>query len=74
MVDIKYGDRYPIGEAILLYDAATGAITRLPKSEVPSQLAALPAELRHWSQLLGPGVARDLILWLMPSLAYAYPR
>lgn len=72
LVDIKYGDRYPVGQTLLLYNAETGAISRVQRHEINQRLAELPPELRHWTQLLGPGSARQMILWLMPSLAYAY--
>lgn len=73
LVDTKYGDRHEIGDTILLYDAETGALNRIAKAEIGSRLAHLPAELRHWTQLVATGRMRELILWLMPSLAYAYP-
>lgn len=73
LIDIKYGDSFPIGESILIYDAEADSLTRVMKSDIPAMIAALPPEIRHWTQLLGPGITRDTILWLMPSLKYAYP-
>jgi hypothetical protein len=73
LVDIKYGDRTAMGESILLYDAERNTLTRVPRGEIKNQLAALPRELRHWTQLIGPGIVRDTILVLMPRLKYAYP-
>ena len=73
LVDIKYGHRFSIGESILLYDAEADSLTRVAKGDIPATITALPPEIRHWTQLLGPGMTRDTILWLMPSLKYAYP-
>jgi len=72
LVDVKYGDRTAIGASIMLYDAERNTLTRVPRSEIKNQLAALPRELRHWTQLMGPGIVRDTILVLMPRLGYAY--
>ena len=72
LVDIKYGDRYSVGDSILVYDAERNTISRIAKADIPAHLASLPKEIRHWTQLLGPGFVRDTILWLMPSLKYAY--
>lgn len=73
LVDIKYGDRYPVNDAIRLYNAETGALTNVRRADISTHLEKLPKELRHWTQLFDPGPVRNLILWLMPSLAYAYP-
>ena len=72
LVDIKYGDRYPVGDSILVYDAERNSISHIAKADIPANIATLPKEIRHWTQLLGPGIVRDTILWLMPSLQYAY--
>ena len=72
LVDIKYGDRVVIGESIWLYDAERNTLARIERNEIAAQLAGLPSELRHWTQLVGPGALRDTILTLMPRLAYAY--
>jgi hypothetical protein len=72
LVDVKYGDRHPVGESILVYDAERNTSDRVARAQIPARIAALPQETRHWTQLLGPGVVRDAILWLMPSLKYAY--
>ena len=72
LVDVKYGDRHPVGVSILVYDAERNAIEQVTRADIPARIAALPQETRHWTQLLGPGIVRDTILWLMPSLRYAY--
>lgn len=73
LVDIKYGDRIPIGRTILVYDAGTNTLADIPRERIEARLSGLPPELRHWTQLIGPGVMRDAILWFMPRLKYAYP-
>ena len=72
LVDIKYGDLMPVGESILLYDAERNTMTVVARGDITNQLAALPRDLRHWTQLIGPGMFRDTILVLMPRLKYAY--
>ncbi len=72
LVDVKYGDRWPVTASILLYDAQTGELIRIPAAQISGLLDALPIELRHWTQLLGPGMLRDAILWLIPNVRYAY--
>ncbi len=72
LVDVKYGDRHLVGESILVYDAERNTSDLVMRTEIPARIAALPQETRHWTQLLGPGLVRDTILWLMPGLKYAY--
>ena len=73
LVDIKYNERFAIGSSILLYDAERDTLARVARADIAARLAALQQETRHWTQLLGPGLTRDAILWLMPSVKYAYP-
>jgi hypothetical protein len=73
LVDVKYGNRHPVGDSILVYDAGRNTLTNIAKKDIAESLAALPDEPRHWTQMLGPGLVRETILWLMPSLKYAYP-
>ena len=72
LVDVKYGDRHPVGESILVYDAERNTSGLVTRTEIPVHIAALPQETRRWTQLLGPSLVRDIILWLVPSLKYAY--
>ena len=72
LVDIKYGVRTPVGEAIVLYDAERRTLMRIPRPEIEDRLGEERIELRHWTQLLGPGLIRDLIVRVMPHLRYAY--
>lgn len=73
LYDIKYGERTPVGDTILLYDADSNTLSTVPKGQIVARISNLPMELRHWTQLLGPGLLRDAILWFMPRLKYAYP-
>ena len=73
LVDIKYHERFAIGSSILLYDAERDTLARVARADIAARLAALPQETRHWTQLLGPGLTRDAILWLMPGVKSAYP-
>ena len=72
LIDEKYGDRWQLKDAIWLYDASSGTLERVPLARIPARLSALPPDLRHWTQLLGPGMVRDAILWMMPAVRYAY--
>lgn len=71
--DIKFGKKFTIVDNILLYDAEKDELRRVDRSQIADELSALSIDRRHWTQLLGPGVLRDAIVWLMPSLKYAYP-
>jgi hypothetical protein len=71
--DIKFDQHLTIGQSILLYDAEKNILRRIDRDQIAAELSALPTDRRHWTQLLGPGVLRDTIVWLMPSLKYAYP-
>ena len=71
--DIKFDQHLTIGQSILLYNADKNLLRRIGRDQIAAELAALPTDRRHWTQLLGPGVLRDTIVWLMPSLKYAYP-
>lgn len=73
LYDIKYGERMPVGDTILLYDADSNTLSTVPKEQIETRLSELPIELRHWTQLVGPGFVRNTILWFMPRLKYAYP-
>jgi hypothetical protein len=72
IVDTKFGDHFPVGETIRVYDSAADTLVTLPKDHIPEQLAALPKETRHWTQLVTWPVLRKVIVWLMPSVRYAY--
>ena len=71
--DIKFNEQLTVGQSIFLYDAEKNTLRRIDRDQIAAELAALPTDRRHWTQLLGPGVLRDTIVWLMPSLKYAYP-
>lgn len=70
--DRKFGTRYPISKSINVYDAAANRLDRVDASNIQATLDNLPAENRHWVQLLGPGRIRDTIVWLMPGVSYAF--
>lgn len=73
LIDTKYDDRTPVGRTILVYDAGSNTLASVPREQIEARIASLPPELRHWTQLMGPGMMRDAILWFMPRLKYAYP-
>jgi len=70
--DRKYGALYPVSQYINVYDAAANRLYRVNASNIQTTLDNLPSETRHWVQLLGPGKMRDAIVWLMPSVTYAF--
>jgi len=70
--DRKYGDRYPASKVINVYDATANQFTLVEEPNIQALLDSLPAENRHWVQLLGPGIIRDTIVWLLPSVNYAF--
>jgi len=70
--DRKFGGHYSASRPINVYDAAANRLIRVDASDVQATLDSLPAENRHWTQLLGPGKVRDTIVWLMPSVSYAF--
>lgn len=70
--DRKFGGRYPASRPINVYDADADQLTQVEPSDIQATLDNLPAENRHWTQLLGPGKIRNTIVWLMPSVKYVF--
>jgi hypothetical protein len=72
LVDIKYGNAYPVKDSILIYDATNNRLNRVKAHEIQLVLDNLPEDNRHWIQLVGQGKIRKTILWLMPGVSYAF--
>ncbi|MDX2479893.1 MAG: hypothetical protein QNK24_06105 [Desulfuromusa sp.] len=72
LIDRKFGARYPISGYINVYDAASDHFERIDAVRIRVLLDSLPVENRHWVQLLGPGIIRDTVVWLMPGISYAF--
>jgi hypothetical protein len=72
LVDTRDGARYPVGDAILVYDAKARRLQRVRREDLPRFVAGLERPIRHWIQLAGIGWARDLVLRWMPQLGYLW--
>lgn len=70
--DRKYGDVRPVDDAIWLYNSDRGRLERVAVADLPPRLAALPDEVRHWTQTLTDGPLRTMLLKAVPRLQYAY--
>ena len=72
LLDRKYLNSFPVGEAIWLYDSENDALTRVPADKLAEQIDRLPDETRHWTQQLPDGWFKDHLLSAVPRLRYAY--
>lgn len=70
--DRKFGDATPIGDAIWLYNSQSDTLEHVPASDIQGKLDSLPDENRHWTQLIGDGWFRSLMVRFVPRLRYAY--
>jgi len=70
--DRKFGGHYAVSKPINVYNAVSDRFSQVKPSDIHTLLYHLPVENRHWVQLLEPGWIRDTIVWLMPSVRYAF--
>jgi len=68
----KYQSSDAINNTIYIYDSERNKILILNDDEINDYLESLPKNKRHWIQLLGDNFIKDIILYLMPRLKYAF--
>jgi hypothetical protein len=72
LIDRKSGISTQLQPDVVVYDAETNAVMHLSVNQLAVYLAKLPAENRHWIQLIGDGWVRHAMLMLMPRLQYLF--
>jgi len=70
--DIKYGNTFPVGNEITVYDSENNKLVKIPAAEINTYIDSLPPEHRHWIQLISQGWIKNLIIYLMPRLEYVF--
>lgn len=71
LVDKKYGNITQIGESIVVYDSRSNILVILKRDEINSFINSLPADKRHWIQIIDIKPLKNVLYRLMPRLEYA---
>ena len=71
LIDKKYNRREKVNTYINIYDSQGDKLFRLPAGKLNDYIDSLPANNRHWVQILRFKPVKDVILALMPRLKYA---
>lgn len=61
LVDPRANVRYPIAANVAVYDAQAAALRRIDAAEMPSLIAGLESEKRHWIHSMQPEWLRDAL-------------
>ena len=73
LIDLKYGDKYPLTNNIYVYDSEKNYVNKVSISDVSNLLVQRPKEIRHWVQLMRGTWIQDSIVWLSPRLSHLFP-
>jgi hypothetical protein len=71
LFDMKYGTARSVDGYINVYDSEKGVLIKVGAGDINAYIASLPADRRHWIELVDVPIARDMALRLMPRLKYA---
>jgi hypothetical protein len=71
LVDTKYGLKTKINGYVNVYDSEEDKLYKIGTAEINAYLEKLPADNRHWMQIVRVRFMDDVILRLMPRLKYA---
>lgn len=72
LVDTKYGEKTRVGEYIDVYDSERDKLVRVKAHEINGYINSMPADRRHWVQMVNNKKINDAILSFMPRLKYAF--
>lgn len=71
LIDTKYNFKTKIDDNIYVYDSEKNILFRLETGKINSYVESLPADNRHWIQLVDNKFIKEVIKKLMPRLEYA---
>jgi hypothetical protein len=72
LIDRKSGISTVLKPDVVVYDAERNTVSHFSVDQLAAYLTKLPAEKRHWIQLIGDGWLRHIMLMLMPRLQYLF--
>jgi len=72
LVDLKFGDKYPLGRKIYVYNSEANTVSPITLAAIPLLLADRPKEIRHWVQLAKGTWIESGIESLSPRLVYLF--
>jgi len=67
----KFGYSINVGDHIFVYDSESDRLLKIPSEEIQRYIITLPADNRHWVELVDNKFLKDLAVKLMPRLEYA---
>lgn len=71
LVDTKYNIKAEVPDYINVYDTDKNELIRVGAKDINSYIASLPADKRHWTQVIDNKYIKSIVLKLMPRLSYA---
>lgn len=71
LIDRKYGLKMKLDSYIYLYDSERDALFKLESEKINGYVDSLPADNRHWMQIMNVKFIKDAVYKLMPRLKYA---
>lgn len=71
IIDTKYDDKYTVTDYINVYDSERNELFKVYAADINNYIASLPADNRHWVQLLDNNFLKNIAVTLMPRLKYA---
>lgn len=74
LVDIKYGYKTKLPTVVHVYNADTNEFRYLSQQDFQEFISKMRPDIRHWSQLVSSPQLQTAIVYLMPSLRYAYEK
>jgi len=72
LVDIKYNNKYSLGENIYVYNTETDSLNKITMLGLRALVSQENKEIRHWVQLLKDTWLQELIISLSPRLVYLF--
>lgn len=74
LTDIKYGDKTRLPASVPVYNTDTNEFRYLPLQDFRELVSGMHPDIRHWTQLVSNPQVQTAIVYLMPSLRYAYEK
>jgi len=71
LIDTKYKNRTEVIGYINVYDSEKNELIKVSADGINSYIASLPADNRHWTQVIDNKNIKAIVLKLMPRLRYA---